>query len=296
MKNIAIAIMITVVLLFAAETALAETGTISGTIVSFSITTSPDSPVDGTAPCEKTFNVETNELAQISWYFNGNKEKTSSNTTTSSFTRTASEGTHNVTVVASSEHGTVNETWAWKVQPKPTPTPTPEPGRSSAGRGGTPLLYTEINSPKTIIAGSDFNITVDVDYCWSTETQINAPEGWKVSRENGTNRFTLEPPKDAEGNYTVWINTTTPFSTKEEQITLRVESQNQSAISVTKNTSKETIQTQTTQTPFSVNSTPTPTPTATTQVLESRMTGDIIDRIISGLQAFVGSVFKIFGF
>lgn len=297
MKNIVIALMIAVAILFAAETALAATGTISGTIIPFSITSSPGSPVNGKAPCEKTFSVEVGEPAQISWYFDGNREKTSSNTTTSSFTKTASEGTPNVTVVASNENGTVTETWNWNVQPKPKTTKKSSGGGGGGGGGGgIPPLSTEISSPKTIKAGSDFNVSVNVDYYGSTEVNVNAPEGWEVVRENGTDTFTLIPPEDAEGNYTIWVNTTTPFNTKREELNVEVEPENQQiSTPVIKTPNKETIQTQTTQTPFSVTNS-TPTPTTTTQVLESRMIGDIIDRITSGLQAFAGSIFKIFAF
>lgn len=289
--------MITIALLLAAETAVAATGTISGTIIPFSITTSPDSPLSDTATASQTFNVDIGESAQISWYFNGNKEKTTSNTTSSSFSKSASEGTHNVTVVASNENGTVTEIWTWNVQPKPTTTTTTRSssgGGGGGGGGGIPPLHTEVSSPSTVKASSEFNINVDVNYYWDTEVNINAPEGWEVSREIGTNNFTLIPSEDAEGNYTIWVNTSTPFNTKSEEVNVEVESEDQQQVSYPIiSTQREPIQS---PTPSNSSPTPTPTPTQTTQAIESRMIGDIIDRIVSGLQAFAGSIFKLFGF
>ncbi len=293
MKNILRVIVITFVLLFAAETALAATGTITGTIIPFSIETSPDSPLSDTATATRTFTVDTGESAQITWYFNGNKEKTTSNTTTSSLTKSAGEGTHKIKVVASNQNGTVTETWTWDVQPEPVKRSSGG-GGGGGGGGGIPPLYTEISSPETVKTGSEFNIGVKVDYYWSTEVNVNVPEDWEVSRENGADNFTIIPPDDAEGNYTIWVNTTTPFNTKTEQVTVKVESEEQQVSFPTISTQREPI-----QTPVSTSDlmdTQTPTPSPTTQAMESRMVGDIIDRIISGLQAFVGSIFNLFEF
>lgn len=289
MKNILRAIKITFVLLFAAETALAATGTITGTIIPFSIETSPDSPLSDTATATRTFTVDIGESAQITWYFNGNRENSTSNTTTSSFSKSAGEGTHNVTVVASSENGTVSNTWTWNVQPEPVKRTSSGGG---GGGGGIPPLYTDISSPETVKTGSEFNIGVKVDYYRSTEVEVGVPDGWRVSREDGTNNFTIIPSKDAEGNYTIWVNTTTPFNTKTEQVTVNVESEEQEVSYPAISTQREPIPTPTSNT----TPDPNPTPTPTAQALESRMVNDIIDKIISGLQAFVGSIFKLFGF
>jgi S-layer protein (TIGR01567 family) len=71
------------------------------------------------------FSVDTNQTMDFFWYIDGTEDGTKSSDTTSSyFNNTATVGSHNVTVVATNENGTISNKWIWTVKVPPGPSIT----------------------------------------------------------------------------------------------------------------------------------------------------------------------------
>ncbi|HID43460.1 MAG TPA: hypothetical protein EYP30_06775 [Archaeoglobaceae archaeon] len=156
------------ILIVLAEPVSASSGIIMGKIIPFTVSYSPDTQLKDTSPSTRTFNVTTDRVAEFRWYFDNNFEKNDMNVSSSSFTKTAEEGTHNITVVVTS-NGSISITWIWEVtaeQPQvsrrsggggggggmllilPTPTPTPSPTPESASTSTLTLpSYTPTPTP-----------------------------------------------------------------------------------------------------------------------------------------------------
>jgi|GEM_PF-4889376 hypothetical protein len=147
-----------IILLSGICSAQVNSGQISGTIIPFSVSYSPDLAVSDEGDSTRTFSAVTTQNASFEWYFNDNLEKIDSNLTSSSYTKKAGEGEHNITVVITNENGTVSVTWSWIITKKEESQP---PRRSGGGGGGGSLLFTfptpePTPSPKptTVVAGS----------------------------------------------------------------------------------------------------------------------------------------------
>ncbi|MFO7967191.1 MAG: hypothetical protein R6U44_06300 [Archaeoglobaceae archaeon] len=252
----------------------------------------PSTPLEDTEGSVRKFNITASQMGHVYWLLNGTLIRVDENTNSASYTKKSTvKGNWNISALIINKNGSDMQTWTWNVQSESTTSSGSSGGGGGGGGGGSSPLSTEISCPTNVDSGSDFNLDVVVDYQWSTEVNINAPEGWEVSREGGTNNFTLVPPENAEGNYTVWVNTTSPFETKREEKFVKVESNDQQVSYPAMITQEDT------DLPSTTNTTSSPAPTSTqtpaVQQVESRMAGDIIDKIISGLQAFAGSIFKV---
>ena len=97
----------------------------------------PSSPVRDTEGATRTFNITTNQVANVSWQIEGRDNQTDKNVTAASYTRDAELGTWIVWVNASNQNGTDNRTWIWYVTNESEPTHPPGYGPGShGGRGG----------------------------------------------------------------------------------------------------------------------------------------------------------------
>jgi len=169
MKRIFIIIAV-IILFFTVKHVNAESAVVTGKIIPFTISYHPDSIIKDTSPSTKTFNVMTGINANFSWYFDGTLEKSDKNVSSSSFTKTAGEGTHNVTVIV-----TANErfsiTWVWKVFAQP-------PSRTSGGGGGGGMFFI-LPTPNTVESPKPTPASVTIPSIQSptpTPTRVFSPE------------------------------------------------------------------------------------------------------------------------
>jgi parallel beta-helix repeat protein len=106
--------------------------------VSLHITSyAPLSPVYDIVGATRTFNITTNQEANVTWLIDGSTVQTDDSVTAASYTRVAELGAWIVEVNASNLNGTDNRTWIWYVKPEGTPSPGWGPGRGGGYGGGS---------------------------------------------------------------------------------------------------------------------------------------------------------------
>ena len=89
----------------------------------------PFSPVNDSEGATRTFNITTDQRANVSWLLNETVVQIAENVTEASYTNiSATVGIWNITAVATNENGTIKQTWIWTVSRAiSTPSPTPSP-------------------------------------------------------------------------------------------------------------------------------------------------------------------------
>lgn len=139
------------ILISLTEIVSGDYGAITGKIIPFTVSYYPDSPIQDTSPSTITFNVATDRIANFTWYFDGNMEKNDLNVSSSSFTKTAGEGTHNVTVtvMAKDTKDTLEILWLWEVSAAPPPQETLSRSEGGGGGGMLFLLSTPTPTPES---------------------------------------------------------------------------------------------------------------------------------------------------
>jgi parallel beta-helix repeat protein len=106
--------------------------------VGLSITSyAPPSPVYDIVGATRTFNIATNQVANVTWLIDGSTVQTDDGVTAASYTSVAELGAWIVGVNASNLNGTDNRTWLWYVKPEETPAPGLGPGRGGGYGGGS---------------------------------------------------------------------------------------------------------------------------------------------------------------
>jgi parallel beta-helix repeat protein len=81
----------------------------------------PASPVNDIIGATRTFTINVNQTANVTWYINETEVFTLSGVTQSSYTNTiTAAGTWNIIARMVNENGSVGQTWVWTVTPVPT--------------------------------------------------------------------------------------------------------------------------------------------------------------------------------
>jgi PGF-pre-PGF domain-containing protein len=105
---------------------------------------SPASDVTTILGTARTFNVDLNRTATVTWYINGTPVQTNSSITSASYTNsTAGVGVYNITASVSDAYDTISTMWNWTVNPAPAVAPNitsfapPSPVNDATGAART---------------------------------------------------------------------------------------------------------------------------------------------------------------
>lgn len=103
---------------------------------------SPNSTVNDTEGSSRTFNIMTNQTANITWYINGNSVQFDPGVISSSYINiSASTGIWNVKAVATNPSGNITQSWIWNVVSNPKPNTTIQQPNGKYGWYVTSTIY-----------------------------------------------------------------------------------------------------------------------------------------------------------